>query len=356
VADEIWVVRAGEKARYADDFRNGSFVAVGFEEFFAGDLTKVSEQALRAQAANPAERTYASQLSALAYRIDNNDYVIVPLLPRQRSYLVGRVEGVYQHVDPPPRSGPHRRSVRWLGEFPREDLSESATNTLGAIQTVFRPTAIEAELRSFLTRLSPAGSPAATEPESLSSHRGTFAGGDAITDTGLPAQLDVTVDRNGRAHIVCAHPALEMEQTPRHLDPSAKWVGVAGIYVLTGTELDHAAVRTGQERTLTTTLIVRPWAYVGLSEDFTGRLTSHRQTKPEWRRALLVRSGAVPFSSDDIKYLERKVHNLLTATGEVQLDQAIPRGNLSAQPRNPALLDACANTIVAVLRLTGTLI
>ena len=41
-----------------------------------------------------------------------------------------------------------------------------------------------------------------------------------------------------------------------------------GIYVLTGTELEQAAARTGRERTLTTTLIVRPWAYIGLSEDF----------------------------------------------------------------------------------------
>ena len=129
-----------------------------------------------------------------------------------------------------------------------------------------------------------------------------------------------------------------------------------GIYVLTGTELEHAAVRTGKERTLTTTLIVRPWAYIGLSEDFFSRLASHRQGKPEWRRALLVRSNAAPFSSDDIKYLERRIYDLLLATEEVQIDQSTPRGNLSARPRNPSALDACADTVVAVLRLTGTLI
>jgi hypothetical protein len=147
-----------------------------------------------------------------------------------------------------------------------------------------------------------------------------------------------------------------MEQVPRHVDPSDGWSGVPGIYVLTGTDLEHAAVRTGPERTLTTTLIIRPWAYVGLSEDFLGRLGSHRQSKPEWRRSLLVRSGANPFSSDDIKYLEHKVHAVLEGTGEVTLGQSAPRGNLSARPRNPDLLDACADTIVAVLRLTGTLI
>ncbi len=140
------------------------------------------------------------------------------------------------------------------------------------------------------------------------------------------------------------------------LDPGPDWANVPGIYVLTGTDLQHAAVRTGVERTLTTTLIVKPWAYVGLSEDFLSRLNSHRSSKQEWRRALLVRSGGQPFSSDDIKYLEQQVHAVLVATDEVQLAQAVPRGNLSAHPRNPALLDACADTIVAVLRLTGTLI
>ncbi|GAA2018510.1 hypothetical protein WDZ16_09500 [Pseudokineococcus marinus] len=104
------------------------------------------------------------------------------------------------------------------------------------------------------------------------------------------------------------------------------------------------------------TSIVRPWAYVGLSEKFFDRMSSHRQSKEEWRRALLVRSGATPFSSDDIKYLEARVHAVLTETQEVTLAQAVPNGNASAQPRNPAFLDQCADAVVAVLRLTGTLI
>lgn len=356
MADQLWVVRAGEKARHTDDFRNGAFIAVDFADFFPGDLDGVTEEALRAQAANPAQRTCASQLSAFAYHVDIGDYVIVPLLPRRRSYLVGEVTGPYAHVTPPPRSGPHHRAVTWLGQFPRESLSASATNTLGAIQTIFRPTAVEAELRGLITGLAPIGQPAAIDPNLAPPSQPDPIRKGSIVSAGPPVQLDIEVDGEGRARITCGHPALEMEQTPRHLDPGAKWRGVAGIYVLTGTVLEHAAVRTGKERTLTTTLIIRPWAYVGLSEDFLGRVSSHRQGKPEWRRALLIRSGAVPFSSDDIKYLERHVFDLLAATEEVRLDQTPPRGNLSARPRNPAMLEACANTIVAVLRLTGTLI
>jgi hypothetical protein len=342
MAEDLWVVRAGEQARYAEEFQNGEYIAVGFSDFFPDDLDGTSETELRQRATNPAERTFASQLSTFAYHLDVGDYVIVPLLPRRRSYLVGQVSGPYRHIAPAPASGPHRHAVKWLGEFPREGLSKTATNTLGAIQTIFRPTAAEAELRAQIAGLSPVPRPEDDRP--------------VITRRRQPVQLDIDVAPDGRARIVCGYPALAMEQTPRHLDPGQEWRGVPGIYVLTGTELQHAAVRTGKERTLTTTLIVRPWAYIGLSEDFFSRLASHRQGKPEWRRALLVRSNAAPFSSDDIKYLERRVYDLLLATEEVQLDQTAPRGNLSAQPRNPEALDASADAVVAVLRLTGTLI
>lgn len=147
-----------------------------------------------------------------------------------------------------------------------------------------------------------------------------------------------------------------MQQVPRPVDPEGDWRDVPGVYVLTGTELHQTTTRTGPERTLTMTSIVRPWAYVGLSEKFFDRMSSHRQTKQEWRRALLVRSGATPFSSDDIKYLEARVQAVLADTQEVTLAQAVPNGNASAKPRNPAFLDQCADAVVAVLRLTGTLI
>jgi len=104
------------------------------------------------------------------------------------------------------------------------------------------------------------------------------------------------------------------------------------------------------------TSIVRPWAYAGLSENFRSQIGSHRAEKQEWRRALLVKSGGRAFSSDDIKYLEAKVHAELVETEEVDFDQSTPRGDLSARSRDPDMLDACAETIVAVLRLTGTLI
>lgn len=355
MAEQLWVIRAGQSARYVDDFLAKRIVGVDFSDIASDDLVAVGEDALKARGTSQKEHVLAGQLSAFAFRVEVGDLVIVPRGSKIRDFLVGRVTSPYRHVVDAPALGHHQRSVEWLGTFERSELSQPAKNTLGAILTIFRPTAVEAELRSLITELKPVAASGSAQPS-----QATDGGKTQIAPKPrlkLPrAQLDVELDEMGRARMTCGHPALVMEQVPRHVDPSDGWSGVPGIYVLTGTDLEHASVRTGPERTLTTTLIVRPWAYVGLSEDFLGRLGSHRQSKPEWRRSLLVRSGASPFSSDDIKYLEHKVHAVLHETDEVMLTQTTPRGNLSARPRNPDLLDACADTIVAVLRLTGTLI
>lgn len=368
MSEELWVVRAGEKAKYVGEFEANSYIAIGFEELASDDLSLTDEEAVKARVTSPAERTYAGQLIAFAYRMQVGDLVIVPRLTgKHRDYLVAHITGPYRHITAPSASGPHQRPVQWLGSFSRDALSQTAINTMGAILTLFRPAAVEAELRGLLTALSPlVDTPSSDHQQPIRSSAVTIASEHppgtlpvGVAPSARPltqAQLEIQLDTKGRARIRCDHPALVMEQTSRHVDPERDWAGVPGIYVLTGTDLQQSSSRTGNERTLTTTLIVRPWAYVGLSEDFQGRIGSHRQSKPEWRRALLVRSGAQPFASDDIKYLEHKIHAVLEETGEVLLAQSTPRGNLSAHPRNPVMLDACADAIVAVLRLTGTLI
>jgi len=373
---QLWVVRAGREAAFVDEWRADAVVAVNFVDFEGGELTAVGEPGLLAKVNGPAQRTYASQLISFAFKIEVGDLVAVPQLPKRRTYLVGEVVGGYTHMSPYPPSGPHRRPVRWLGEFEKDALSQEAINTLGAIQTVFRPSKVEAELRNLLTHLrpwpgasaraavmpaapgrgsqaAPAPTVPATPPPAVSA---TAAPARPTAPAEVPLQVDVRLDARGRVTITCDHPALVIQQVPRHVDPDDGWRDVPGVYVLTGTELHQTTTRTGPERTLTMTSIVRPWAYVGLSEKFFDRMSSHRQTKDEWRRALLVRSGANPFSSDDIKYLEARVHSVLADTQEVTLAQAVPNGNTSAQPRNPAFLDQCADAVVAVLRLTGTLI
>ena len=358
MSGELWVVRAGVGAQYAAEFEQNSYIAINFAVLASDDLGALDEAAVRGRAHTPQQRAYASMLVAFAYRMQPGDLVIVSrVTTSHRDYLVGEVAGPYTYVAAAPASGHHRRRVRWLGTFARDGLTSVAMRALDASGTVFRPTSAEAEVRAVLTALAPVALADGSARIHTMAVTSVPAVGIAPPERVLPsAQFDVDVDPTGRALITSRHPAVVMEQTPRHVNPSDTWRGVPGIYVLTGTDLEHSATRTGNERTLTATMIVRPWAYVGLSEDFFGRIGSHRQEKPEWRRALLVRSGAQPFSSDDIKYLELRVHSLLADTSEVKLTQSKPRGNVSAHPRNPTMLDACADTVVAVLRLTGTLI
>ena len=272
VAGSVWVVRTGERARFVAEFEAGGHVAVGFREVAAEDLRDLDEAEVRRRGGDPRQRNGAAQLVAFAYRMDVDDLVVTPRLPMARDYLVGRL-GAYEHDPQDPPSGPHRRRVRWLGTFPRSQLSPEATNTLGAIQTVFRPTAAEAEVRALMTRLDPlTDAPAEAAPQDRLTRGGPPAPAPAVAAaTPTPpvassVQVDVAVDQHGRAEILCRHPALVMEQVPRHLDPGPSWDGAPGVYVLTGTQLEHSTVRTGTERTLTATSIVRPWAYVGLSE------------------------------------------------------------------------------------------
>lgn len=257
MSEELWVVRAGEGARYVGEFESGAFIAVGFEELAPDDLSATDEDALRARVTSAAQRTYAGQLIAFAYRMDVGDLVVVPrLVGKHRDYLVGRVTGPYRYVADPPASGHHQRPVEWLGTFARDALSQSAVNTLGAILTMFRPTTVEAELRGLLTSLAPLQQDTASRSRDAAPAQKRVQDADAPLVGLVPpprrlqqAQLDVALDGRGRARMTCGHPALIMEQTARHLDPAPDWAGVPGIYVLTGTDTKQSSSRTGNERT-----------------------------------------------------------------------------------------------------------
>jgi hypothetical protein len=93
VTGQLWVVRAGEQARYVQEFEDGGYIAVGFRDLARDDVVSVGSDALRARATNPTERNFAGQLINFAFSIEVGDLVIVPRLPRKRDYLVGRVTG-----------------------------------------------------------------------------------------------------------------------------------------------------------------------------------------------------------------------------------------------------------------------
>ena len=60
MSEELWVVRAGEKAKYVGAFEANAYIAIGFSEMAADDLSLTDEQAVKARVTSPAERTYGS--------------------------------------------------------------------------------------------------------------------------------------------------------------------------------------------------------------------------------------------------------------------------------------------------------
>src|SRR4051794_8574313 len=99
MTEELWVVRAGRGARFADDFLDGSYIAIAFREFASDDLSATNDEELRHRASTYAQRTYARQLIAFAYRLEVGDLVLVPrLTPTHRDYLAARITGPYRHV------------------------------------------------------------------------------------------------------------------------------------------------------------------------------------------------------------------------------------------------------------------
>ena len=55
MSEELWVVRAGEKAKYVGEFEANSYIAVGFEELAAEDLSLTDEESLKKRVTSPAE-------------------------------------------------------------------------------------------------------------------------------------------------------------------------------------------------------------------------------------------------------------------------------------------------------------
>src|SRR5664280_1830762 len=83
MSEELWVVRAGKQAKYVSEFEANSYIAIGFHELASDDLSLTDEETVKGRVTSPAERTYAGQLVAFAYRIQVGDLVIVPQLTRK---------------------------------------------------------------------------------------------------------------------------------------------------------------------------------------------------------------------------------------------------------------------------------
>lgn len=138
---KVWMIRAGENARFIEEFLKG-VVSIGWNE--VGDLTnlKTQEEILKVyQKAFPDETK--AQISAAVATLHKFRAVIkqgdkiVTYNPEQREYSVGTFTSDYYFKKTKESEHFHLRKVEWEGKVNRDKLSVSARNSLGSVLALF---------------------------------------------------------------------------------------------------------------------------------------------------------------------------------------------------------------------------
>lgn len=139
----MWMVRAGQRALFLDEFREKSSVAIGWTRL--EDLSGISSQSEMLEVIKQAwpewtmgkTRLAASQVYRFAHEIAVGDRV-VSYDPQSRRYLLGDIISGYHYRPGSVAGWGHIRKVEWKTEVDRDALSTSTKNSLGAISTLFR--------------------------------------------------------------------------------------------------------------------------------------------------------------------------------------------------------------------------
>lgn len=137
----MWMVRAGEGGYIFDDFKGKSLVAIGWGNL--GDLSEVnSPEKIKelTKSAYPESKlgtvyNVAGQMNRFRFGFKKGDQVVT-YDPQSRVYMIGEIISDYTYDKTRP-DYKHTRKVKWLGEVPRDKISTSTKNTLGAISAIF---------------------------------------------------------------------------------------------------------------------------------------------------------------------------------------------------------------------------
>lgn len=156
-ATRMWMVRAQRGGRLFEEFKEHSLVAIGWQSMGDMQSLKTRDDFIHAVEAHYPEMRQgqviasASQSYRFVREFKLGDRVIT-YNPEDRTYLVGTLSGEYEYTPGLIEENPHVRHVHWDGPVPRDALSVSARNSLGAISTIFLvPPAVTEEIERLLT-------------------------------------------------------------------------------------------------------------------------------------------------------------------------------------------------------------
>ena len=95
---KVWVVRGGRNGEYESMSLDQELSVLGWEQ--VPDLTDKTEEEIKetVKQLDPQSRAY-SQLTALVFRIKQDDIIVLPLKTQPGKVAVGRVKGSYQYTE-----------------------------------------------------------------------------------------------------------------------------------------------------------------------------------------------------------------------------------------------------------------
>ncbi len=139
-----WIVRAGKGGTLADEWLDGSYIAI-YWNFGGADIAALNKDQLKELYAKYYPEANAQVIASnvgMVYRFAheiNEGSTVITYDPSRRLYHLGQVTGPCTFIadDNDDERGSYRRSVKWETEISRDDLSASAKHSLGSISTLF---------------------------------------------------------------------------------------------------------------------------------------------------------------------------------------------------------------------------
>ncbi len=211
---KVWGLHMGEHVSRRP-IENG-YVAIGWHEL--GNLKQYPDrEAFKAAIAEKipgakegAWPVYAGILYRFTHEMQVGDIVVYPS-KHDRMVNIGRLKGEMTFIADDPDEYPNHRGVEWLGQFPRNDFSQSALNEIGAFITIFL---IKRHSNEFLTKV---GLASADQLEKPGDEQGE---GDADDDTATVAvskQAELTTSDFVIRRITTDMTGYEFEEFVAHL-------------------------------------------------------------------------------------------------------------------------------------------
>ena len=140
----MWGIHGGKTGDADGIFLKKNQVALGWEQM--GDLgaLKANRDAFKERliAAYPDRKAgyypmATGQLFRFVHEMKEGDLIVYPS-QRDKHVHIGEVVGPYQYVGKSADGYPHRRSVKWLKDFPRPKFTQGALYEIGAAMSFFQ--------------------------------------------------------------------------------------------------------------------------------------------------------------------------------------------------------------------------